>query len=88
MPKEDVKEVAKKLKLETQKHIGIAITSAFALLIALAWKDVVSEYVKKITERLAITGPAPLYQLYGALVTTIVCVIGIILASRWAGKAS
>lgn len=85
---EKAKSAAHHLKKETQKQLSIAITSAFALLIALAWKDVISEYIKKVTTKLAISGPAPMIQLYSALITTIICVVGIVISSKWANKKS
>ena len=85
-------QAAKNLKQEAKKHISTAILSAFAIIIALAWKDVISGFVNSVVERLKVISGAEaaakiaaVYNLYIALVITVVCVIGMILISRWAG---
>jgi len=81
-----IKTAAKTLKQETKKNVISAITAAFAFLIALAWRDVIKEYVNKIIEKLALQGTNPLVQLYATLLTTIICVLGIIIVSKWSNK--
>src|SRR3989344_3116694 len=44
-----VVESAKKFNLEFKKSISSAIVAAFGLIVALAWKDVIQEYLSKIT---------------------------------------
>ena len=83
---------ARTLRQEAKKHTSTAILTAFAIIIALAWKDVISGFVNAIVERLkglggaeAAAKMAAIYNLYIALIITVVCVIGMILISRWAG---
>jgi len=82
---------AKTLRSEAKKHVSTAILSAFAIIIALAWKDVITGFVNSIVERLKVISAeeaakmAAIYNLYIALSITVVCVIGMVLISRWAG---
>jgi hypothetical protein len=76
--KEKVKAHASELKNEFKKQISTAIIAAFGLIIALSWKDVITEYVSKLA----------FVKDYGLLITalamTAVSVIGILLMSKWA----
>lgn len=64
------------------------MTSAFALIIALAWKDVITGYVNRIAEGLKLLSAeeaakmVALYNLYAALIVTLICVIGIPFVSK------
>ena len=70
---------AKKLKKETQKAIVTAITAAFGFLIALAWRDVIAEYVSTLSKISPIQG-----NLITALIVTLIAVIGILIISKLA----
>jgi hypothetical protein len=63
-------------KQEFKQQTGTAIITAFSLLIALAWKDVITEFVKKINFAQGL--------IYSAIVVTIICVVGIIIVNFWA----
>lgn len=70
------------LNKEFKKQTSTAIMAAFGLIIALSWKDVITELVNQIG----------FVKSYGLLVTaiilTIVSVIGILLVSKWANSGS
>ena len=68
---------AKKLKNEFNKSLNTAILAAFGFLIALVWKDVITEFVNKIAAFSPVQG-----KLISALLITFICVIGIILIAR------
>ena len=70
-------ESAKKFTNELKKAINTAIMAAFGFLIALVWKDVISEYVTLISKASPIQG-----QLFSALLVTIICVMGILITAR------
>jgi len=87
--REVIKEINKKLRHkavshavalsnEFKKQTSTAIMAAFGLIIALAWKDVITDLVSKIN----------FFSNYGLLVTaivmTLISVLGILLVSRWA----
>lgn len=61
-----------------KEQTSTAIITAFGLVVALAWKDVITQIVGSITptQNLLIT----------AIIVTIVSIIGIALISRWAKK--
>ena len=71
------KESAKKFKRELKKSINTAIVAAFSFLIALAWRDVITGYVNKISELSPVKG-----QLISAIIITIICVIGILIITK------
>lgn len=76
MPK--VKESAKKFNSKVRESISTAIIAAFGLLTALAWKDVISEFVNKILGASPIQG-----LLVNAIVITIISVIAIMLITKF-----
>jgi hypothetical protein len=86
--KENVKKVNNKIKEDSKiyvksvrKEIGTAILSAFALLIALAWKDVISEFVGTLTALTNTQG-----SFISALFVTLICVFGILLVKKYISK--
>lgn len=72
--KQKAKDSAKKLRKEFNKALTTAIVAAFGFLMALAWRDAITEYVNKIAAASPIQG-----KLITALIVTIVSVIGIII---------
>jgi hypothetical protein len=78
--KEKIKNSGHKLGKEFKKSINTAIVAAFSLIVALAWKDVITGYVDKIKIMTAING-----QLISALFITLISVIGILIVSRLLG---
>jgi hypothetical protein len=83
---EKAKLATRAIKSEYKKQTTTAIISAFALIIALAWKDVIQAFVAKIISNFSLQGATHIVQLYTALITTIVCVIGILSLNRWSQK--
>ncbi len=62
---------------EFRKATATAIMAAFGLILALAWKDVITEYVNKLT---SIT---PVHSaLIVALIVTFICVLGILVVQK------
>ena len=87
--REVVKEINKKIHAnvvsnasvlgqEFKKQTSTAIMAAFGLIIALSWKDVITDWVSKMG----------FVKNYGLLVTaivlTLISVLGILLVSKWA----
>jgi len=71
------KKSALKFKREFKKSTTTAIVAAFGFLIALTWRDVISEWVTKISSA------SPLQSnLISAVIITIISVIGILIISR------
>ncbi|MBU2496659.1 MAG: hypothetical protein KJ767_01190 [Nanoarchaeota archaeon] len=79
-----VKEEAQKFDIEFRKNTVTAITAAFALIIGLVWKDIITGGIDYL---IALTG-LPQSQAYGlriisAIILTFICVVGIILITRF-----
>jgi FtsH-binding integral membrane protein len=72
-----MKEKIKKISNEMKNSTKTAIVAAFSFLIGLSWKDVITEYVDKITQLSPIQG-----KLISAFFITIVCVLGILLTTK------
>ena len=71
-----------KFKNELKKSTNTAIVAAFAFVIALAWRDVITEYAEKLTQLTPIQG-----KLITAIIVTIVCVIGILTITKFLADA-
>jgi hypothetical protein len=61
---------------EFKKQTAAAIITAFGLVIALAWKDVITDLISKLNFAQGI--------ILSAIVVTAFSVIGILIVSRWA----
>ncbi|MFH1607645.1 MAG: DUF5654 family protein [archaeon] len=75
--KEKLKISAKKFNREIKKAVNTAIVAAFGFLIALVWRDVITEYVNKLTSLSPVQG-----KLISALIITIASVIGILIVTK------
>ena len=70
-------EEKKKFKKEFKKAIGTGIITAFGLIIALTWKDVLTVYFNELIEISPLRG-----RLIGAGIITILSAIGIYITSK------
>lgn len=66
-----------------RKDTGLAIVGAFALVIALTWNEVINATVRDLLRYLDVTGNTSHFRVLAALITTIICVAGIIYFSKW-----
>lgn len=71
------------IKYETKNRLVTALVAAFAFLIALAWRDLIKEIVDKIVSKFVINGHGYISSIITAIIITFVCVIGIIIVSKW-----
>jgi preprotein translocase subunit SecD len=78
---EKIKNSGHRLGKEFKKSISTAIISAFSLIVALAWKDVITGYVTKIQSVAPVKG-----QVISALFLTLISVIGIVIVSKLLGE--
>ena len=69
-------EKASTFKSEFRKQTATAIMTAFGLVIAMAWKDVITDLISRIN---FVQG-----LLLSAVVLTAICVLGIIMINNWA----
>jgi hypothetical protein len=79
--KEKAKEATLKFQREFRKSVVTSIVSAFGLLIALTWKDVITAWVNKISQASPIKG-----NLITAIIVTAICVLGILIISKWGNE--
>ena len=77
---------AKKVQQEIRKNISTAILAAFGFMIALVWRDVIQQGVNILIEITNLKGVGFIYTFVTALITTVICVVGIIYFSRWGEK--
>ncbi|MBW2993062.1 hypothetical protein KY317_00635 [Candidatus Woesearchaeota archaeon] len=90
LKKSDLKEKARQrtgyFLSAVRKNTAIAIMAAFAFIIALVWRDAIQEGINSITRALNIPQDGYIFHLLAAIIVTIVCVIGILIFSKWAEK--
>ena len=76
--KERAKMHAREFNREFRIAVNTAVMAAFGFLIALVWKDVITEFVDKISSQSPVQG-----KLFSALIVTLICVLGIIILTRF-----
>jgi len=75
---ERFKHSTRKFKMETKKAINTVMIAAFGFLIALVWKDVITEWVDKISAASPVKG-----KLISALIVTLICVVGVLIVTKF-----
>ncbi len=72
------REKAKRFNREVKKALYTAFLAAFGFLIALVWRDLIQSWVDKISATSPLQG-----QLASALIVTIICVVGILIVTKF-----
>jgi len=72
-----VKKVISKFREEFNRSTNTAIVAAFGFLIALSWKDLITEFVSKLSSYSPLQG-----QLVSTFIVTIISVLGIIITTK------
>ncbi|PIN77804.1 hypothetical protein COV15_01270 [Candidatus Woesearchaeota archaeon CG10_big_fil_rev_8_21_14_0_10_34_12] len=80
---EKAKNSAKKFRSEFKKQSITAITAAFAFLVALSWRDPISQTVNSLISKLGI-GQQLVYKFLSAVIVTFLAVLVIVALSKWA----
>lgn len=75
--KEIAKKKIKSFRIEFKKALSTAIIAAFGFLMALVWRDVITEWVNKISETSPVQG-----KLISALIVTLISVLGIMIFTK------
>jgi hypothetical protein len=79
-----VKELTKELRQSFRNNIITAVLAAFGLIIALVWKDVIQAGVDLLVLNFGLTLSADLIsKAIAAMLVTLICVIGILIFSKW-----
>jgi hypothetical protein len=76
----------KALQSETKMQVGTAMIAAFGFLIALVWKDVITNYTNHVIAFLRFPSPESFQILYIAIITSMIAVVGIVLVNLWMPK--
>ena len=71
---------------KVRKNIATAILAAFAFVIALIWRDAIQEGVNSFVVKFNLPQEGYLFKITAAVIVTLICIIGIIVFSRWAEK--
>ncbi|MDO8459656.1 MAG: DUF5654 family protein [Nanoarchaeota archaeon] len=79
---EKTRNIAHIFRKEFRDQLSIAVTAAFAFLIALAWKDAIFESVNKIISSFNLFSNIYLFRILSAIAVTIISVLGILIVSR------
>jgi len=78
LAKNKAKNSALKFKKEINKALLTALVAAFGFLVALSWRDVITEYVTQITSFSPIQG-----KLIEAIFVTVIAVLGILIVTHF-----
>jgi len=77
-----LKEKAKMFELTAEERMATAIAGAFALVIALTWNDFITAGVGQLIHLFGIGQDQWIFRLATALLTTIICLLGITIISK------
>lgn len=72
------KQSMKKFKHEITRSLNTAIVAAFGFLIALVWRDVITEYVDVISSMSPVRG-----KFISAMIITLLSVLGILIITKF-----
>ncbi|MGD9276913.1 MAG: DUF5654 family protein [Candidatus Pacearchaeota archaeon] len=78
LARQRAKNSANKFKSEIKKAVVTAIVAAFGFLIALSWKEVITEWVDVIIKSSPVQG-----KLISAIIVTVISVLGIIIVTKF-----
>ena len=80
------KENTLKVKREARKQTITAITAAFAFVIAFAWRDAIRKSLDAFVIKMGLPETAFVHEYAVAIFLTLICVIGIVVVSRFSVK--
>lgn len=84
-PIEQAQSDAVNLKNEVKKHIITGITAAFGFLIALTWREPISDLVNMLVDNLSIENEI-LFKFITAILVTLIAAIVLMYLTRWQTK--
>jgi len=71
---------------EFKKQSLIAVTAAFAFLVALSWREPISKLVKGIVEKAGLGKQIVYYEFLAAVLVTLIAIIVLVMVSKWNSK--
>ncbi len=72
--------------LKVRKNTATAVLAAFAFVMALVWRDAIQQGVNKAVAVFNLPEESYLFSIIAALIVTIICILGIVVFSKWAEK--
>jgi hypothetical protein len=76
-----IKDKAKRFNNKLKESLNTALIAAFGFLIALVWRDLITEYVNQLTQYSPLQG-----KLFSAITITFIGVIGILIVTSLLSK--
>ncbi|MBD3310479.1 hypothetical protein GF351_04625 [Candidatus Woesearchaeota archaeon] len=76
----------KRLRRKMRKHTTMAISGAFALVIALSWNETIKAIVNSLVLKMGLPEGAYWHQIVVSLIVTLICIVGIMIASKYSVK--
>ena len=77
-----VKKYLDNFQKEFRNQTTTAILTAFAFIIALAWRDFISDSINQITTTLGVSEKFYLYKFLIAITITIIAILGIMIVTK------
>ena len=77
-----VKEKIQEFRKEFRNQSVIAIIAAFGFLIALSWRDFISDSINSLVTALGVSEKLYLYKLLSAVFITLIAILGIMIVSK------
>ena len=74
------------IKNEVRSHVTKAIGAAFAFVIAFAWRDAIRKALDAFVLKMGLPETAYVHEFVLAGILTLVCVVGILVVSRFSVK--
>jgi len=83
---EKTRSSAQSFKQEFKNQSSTAITAAFAFLIALSWREPITQLVQSFVQRFNLQENLVFYQFISAIIITLLGVLFLMLISKWNSK--
>lgn len=74
---------ARRFQEEFKNQIVVAVTAAFAFLIALSWRVPIEEGINNLITYFGLTGSALWIKFFSAILITLIAVLLLMVISRW-----
>jgi len=79
-------EQSKAVQHHIREKIAGAIVAAFAFVMAFVWRDAIRETAGTVIKRMGLEGSSYISTIISAIITSIICVFGILYFSKWSEK--
>ena len=83
---ERAKKGSSEFKNEFKRQLLTAVSAAFGLLIALSWREPISDAITVIVNKLGVGESILFYKFVSAVVVTLIAVVFLVVIARWGAK--